>query len=79
MKGWREEGENEKGSRRSGREHGDSVITFTLPDTAVRLTLIPSRLPSPLSRRLSAFPKAETGALRFLDVLNMCSTVLLCC
>lgn len=28
-----------KGSRQRGREHGDSVITFTLPDTAVRLML----------------------------------------
>lgn len=41
VKGWREEGENGigKSSRQRGREHGDSVITLTLPDTAVRLML----------------------------------------
>ncbi len=53
----REEGENEigKGSRQRGREHGDSVITFTLPDTAVRLMLdsYPQPLCNPLSQYLT--------------------------
>lgn len=53
----REEGENEigKGSRQRGRERGDSVITFTLPDTAVRLTFdsYPQPLCTPLSQYLT--------------------------
>jgi len=55
-KGWREGGRKLNGGempgRRRGRGHGDSVITFTLPDTAVRQTL--GSYPPPLS--LSASP-----------------------
>lgn len=51
----------EKGCRQRGREYGDSVITCTLSDTAVRLTLHSyPQPPLPISHTVyvpfSAFP-----------------------